>query len=704
EVKEVKEEPKKVLNPSFEFNIKTDKKAYKPWEDIIYTISIKNNGDVDLNNLLVKDSLTGLNQKIKLLKVGEKEEIKTIYNKFSTLKEKVKKNNIFISTNFDKKVISKNQDIEVKLLKPEIVKKKNSGSAFTEVDEHEEFPKEYQKYLDDLFKASISTLGMIGQSRTYVNPVPEYEDTIVVDKTAEITQGCRQYTVTLEIDGQIPEKPVDVILVIDRSGSMDAGNPTSMYYAKNAAKTFANTVLQNTNNRVALVSYAYSGSIYGYGAATDASLDRNFTNSYSDIQTSINNLNPTGGTNTQAGFRRSRILMGSNGRTNANKAIVLLTDGVPTVSIGNWYGPNYPTSLNNHANAAIAEGIASQDVARVFTVGLLNQVPSQTLPVARQVLEDSQNAGYYETFSAADLTAIYNQISQQLNYAAKAAVVQDKISDDFEFVEGSLSSSNATYDENTHEITWNAGIITEKTTLTYDIRAKESFEGGTNVATNDWAKLNYIDVNDDPKEKEFPVPTVDVMAPLKVDLGEDREMITDSIDIGENLVISSGTEPFTYEWSSSTDPGWSSDQRNPIVSPTEDTVYTLIVTDKNGCKAKDDIKIIVVRGSITISKVVTNENTYKRFTINISGPNGKTWSVMVKEGESQTIENLIGGTYNLEEIVPANYKAVGSRTRTVTITSENRHVNVSFENERTNDDWFYDDHDKDNLFKVILGN
>ncbi|MGO1820293.1 MAG: SpaA isopeptide-forming pilin-related protein, partial [Senegalia sp. (in: firmicutes)] len=134
------------------------------------------------------------------------------------------------------------------------------------------------------------------------------------------------------------------------------------------------------------------------------------------------------------------------------------------------------------------------------------------------------------------------------------------------------------------------------------------------------------------------------------------------------------------------------------------TVYTLIVTDKNGCKAKDDIKIIVVRGSITISKVVTNENTYKRFTINISGPNGKTWSVMVKEGESQTIENLIGGTYNLEEIVPANYKAVGSRTRTVTITSENRHVNVSFENERTNDDWFYDDHDKDNLFKVILGN
>lgn len=694
---EVKEPVKESLNPSFELYIKTDKDAYKPWEDIIYTITLKNNGDVDLENVIVKDSITDLNQNIKLIKVGETKEIKTVYNKFSTLEEKSKKNNILISTSFNEKVISKNQNIEVKLLEPEIVKEKNSDSVFTEVDEYEEFPEEYQKYLDNLFKTSLSTL-------TYTNPHPDFKDSIIVDKNAKLVDGCREYLVTLEIDGEPPEKPLDVILVMDRSGSMNAGSTSSMAYAKRAARKFAKKVLENPNNRIALVSYAYPGSTKGKGSYSDSSLDYNFTNSFGSIRNSINSLRVSGGTNTESGFKRARIAMANNSRSEANKVIVLLTDGVPTVSIGNWYGPNYPNYINKHALAAINEGKASQNVARVFSVGLLNQVPNRSLPVARKVLKASQNAGYYETFKAADLTDIYNQISEELNYAAREAVIKDKINDNFEYVEGSLSSENATYDENTHEITWNAGTITEKTVLTYKIKAKESFEGGENIPTNDLAKLNYIDVNDKEQTKDFPVPKVNVAAPLSIDLGEDREMLTEDIDIGENLVITSGNAPFTYEWASSTDPKWTSNERNPVVTPTHDTTYTLKVIDRYGCEAASDITIKVNRGSITISKVVTNENTDKKFTINISGPIGKTWSVMIKEGESKTIENLIPGTYKLEEIIPANYKSIGSKVKTVDISGSNKDKSVRFKNKKANNSWFYDDDSKDNLFKVILAN
>ena len=99
-----------------------------------------------------------------------------------------------------------------------------------------------------------------------------YTDTVAVSKSAQRTQGCRAYQVTLGITGTPPpEKPVDVILVVDCSNSMDSGSPSSLYYAKEAAKEFAEQVLQNSANKVAVVSFAYEpgfwlepGNLTGY--------------------------------------------------------------------------------------------------------------------------------------------------------------------------------------------------------------------------------------------------------------------------------------------------------------------------------------------------------------------------------------------------------------------------------------------------------
>ncbi|NBI05952.1 vWA domain-containing protein [Senegalia massiliensis] len=703
---EEKEQKKEMLKANLSLEIKTDKNSYKPWENIVYTVQVKNEGNVDLKNVIVKDSITNLNQNIKLLKIGETKEIKTIYNKFSSLEKRVKVNTFIASTKFNNESITQNKKVEVKLLKPEIIKKKNSSSAFIEEHEIEKFPKEYQKFLDELFKESIAKSSIFSALSTYRNPDPQFEDTITVDKTAESVEGCREYLVTLEIDGEIPQKPIDVILVIDRSGSMNDGS--AITYAKNAAKSFSQTVLQNPNSRVALVSYAYSGSIYGWGSINDATLDTNFTNNYNLISNEINSLVANGGTNAEAGFRTARITMANNSRPEANKAIVFLTDGVPTVSIGNWYGPSEPTYINNHAQAAINEGQNSQNVARVFTVGLLNGVPAQSLGVARSVLQQAQDSGYYETFSAADLTQIYNEISENLNYIAKDAVVKDKINDNFVYVEGSLSSNEATYDENTHEITWNAGTITEKTTLTYKIKAKCSFEGGNDIPTNDWAKLNYIDVNDEEKTKDFPVPKVDVIEPLKVDLGPDLEMTGDTVNLADNIQINSGHPPYTYIWTSSSDPTWVSYDANPQVSPNEDTTYKLVLKDKYGeegcsaCIAEDEIVVKVIRGSITIEKIVINEDPSTKFSIWIDGPEEKQWALYIKEGETKTIENLKPGNYNINEIVPMNYELVGYSQQIVTISSENLHQTVTITNKRINDSWFYDDDEKPNKFKVQL--
>jgi len=231
---EKNETKKESLKANLSFNIKTDKNSYKPWEDIVYTVQVKNEGNVDLTNVIVRDSITDLNQNIKVLKVGETKELKTIYKKFSTLEKRIKINEFKVSTKFNKEFINQSKKIEVKLLKPEITKKKNSSSAFIEENEIEKFPKEYQKFLNELFKASIVKSSIVSALSTYQDPNPKFEDTIIVNKSAENVEGCREYLVTLEIDGEIPEKPIDVILVIDRSGSMNDGS--AINYAKNAAK------------------------------------------------------------------------------------------------------------------------------------------------------------------------------------------------------------------------------------------------------------------------------------------------------------------------------------------------------------------------------------------------------------------------------------------------------------------------------------
>ena len=156
-------------------------------------------------------------------------------------------------------------------------------------------------------------------------------DTIEVAKTAEAVEGCRAYEVNLEITGTPVEVPLDVILVIDKSGSMNDGNPSSMYYAKEAAKDFAQQILHPENdNRVAVVTFSYDNYIWGIvplpgDLYTDSQINIGFSSNQGQVISAINNISTQTGTNTQAGFRRAKNLMNSDGRK--QKGYILLSDG-----------------------------------------------------------------------------------------------------------------------------------------------------------------------------------------------------------------------------------------------------------------------------------------------------------------------------------------------------------------------------------------
>lgn len=564
-------------------------------------------------------------------------------------------------------------------------------------------------YYQEMMRPSLLTSGLT--------------DTIEVDKTASRVPGCRTYEVKLDITG-IPQKaPVDVVLVIDRSGSMNetaSSNPTRsrLYYAKQAAINFAGKVLGPNGiagSRVSVVSFSGPSTTTGNGAQNQASTDLGLTSNLSQVTSIINNITAVGGTNTEAGFLQGKSVITNSGNPSSNKVLIMFTDGIPTASNGNRYGPDDPTSHNNHTRAAYTAGQSIWPLADVFTIGLLQNMNASVKALAIDTLTKAQNKGFYNAPSAQDLDQIFTLISQQLGYSATNAVVVDKLGDNFELVLGSLPAG-ASYNSNTREITWTPGTIVEHSQLKYTIQAKSSFQGGL-ANTNEYAKLTYKDINGNQGiTKIFPKPSVNVPAPLKVSLTDANIKLTTLITLGsgtdpngENYMSpitgGDGNGTYTYEWRVVGNSTVISTNKNPTVNlSTSPTQYELTVTDSNGCKAKA-IMTVEVKGAITITKQVLNPkglniDPNQEFDIFLNGPNGVQYVVSLKNGESKTVENLSLGNYIISEIVPMNYKNKSITNANISLNLTNLQSQSIVTNELDNGGWFHDDDIRENKFKV----
>jgi hypothetical protein len=141
-------------------------------------------------------------------------------------------------------------------------------------------------------------------------PVVGVNDTVVV-------------SIALKGDGwAMGPKPIDAILVIDKSGSMSnynvAPGVTRMQAAKSAAKTFVSS-MNSARDRLGLVSYDEESTV-----STDASLG----SSFSTINTKIDSITPNNGpTAMRQGFKQAIDHMITSGRPTSVRAVILMTDG-----------------------------------------------------------------------------------------------------------------------------------------------------------------------------------------------------------------------------------------------------------------------------------------------------------------------------------------------------------------------------------------
>lgn len=226
------------------------------------------------------------------------------------------------------------------------------------------------------------------------------EDGVLTQKT--ITgNGDGTYGLSLKVQGtpttttSSARKPVDIVMVFDVSGSMgytDGTRTTRLAEAKTAALSFANTLLSDDTasapHRISVVRFSTGYHAYDYTESswkgtnrekTTANItgaaDNYFSSDYEEVRRVINSLQADGGTNSEGGFDGAKqVLEKLQDDTDRDsvKAVIYLTDGVPTYSLSS--SNDGSSTSNGEFNAAVnkAWSIKENNLAdQIFTIGLI---------------------------------------------------------------------------------------------------------------------------------------------------------------------------------------------------------------------------------------------------------------------------------------------------------------------------------------------
>lgn len=182
--------------------------------------------------------------------------------------------------------------------------------------------------------------------------------------------------------------PLDIVMVLDASGSMDdhmggGDSPKRIDALKNAANSFIDTIAKqnegiegvNRQHRVAIVKFAGKKSNdIGNDMYRDGGYSYNYTQVMKELtycsggnaddlkKNTINQIQPAGATRADYGLELAEGITITSGRKDAKKIIVFFTDGTPTKQ--NKFDADV-------ANAGVAAAKSMKDgKATVYTIGI----------------------------------------------------------------------------------------------------------------------------------------------------------------------------------------------------------------------------------------------------------------------------------------------------------------------------------------------
>lgn len=169
------------------------------------------------------------------------------------------------------------------------------------------------------------------------------------------------YDITLNASGTIGSDVkkafVDIVLVVDTSGSMKGDNLTSTKNAINALVDAFDAKKETVDTKYKLVTFSSS-------AKTKTDDWVNGTN----LKKEAGKLSADGGTNYDQGLTKAATAINSSSRENAKKIVIFLTDGKPTYYGTKPYGYGNETSKKTLEAAVTSAGKISCE--RFYAVGI----------------------------------------------------------------------------------------------------------------------------------------------------------------------------------------------------------------------------------------------------------------------------------------------------------------------------------------------
>ena len=303
--------------------------------------------------------------------------------------------------------------------------------------------------------------------------------TIAKSPEADFLTAFSALSSTLNLKSKIAQ-PLDIVLVLDASGSMDdpMGNSDStkrIDALKTAANSFINEIAeQNANisdpaqqHQVSLVKFAgnksdqVGNSTYRDGGYTynHSQVMKNLTpcvgSSADDLKSTVNAIKPAGAT--QADYGLELAAGQTSGRENAKKIVVFFTDGSPT---------SYSNFEDEVAGDAVSAAKSMKDAgATIYSVGIF----SGANPVADPANSGTSNENkFMHAVSSNYPTASYSWQNGQWswgsgwesgrwvwNFGARAT------DSDFYKAASNAADLRTLFDEISQEITSSTGLPTE---------------------------------------------------------------------------------------------------------------------------------------------------------------------------------------------------------------------------------------------------
>lgn len=289
--------------------------------------------------------------------------------------------------------------------------------------------------------------------------------------------------VQLVVDGSCPpdDQTVDVVLTIDRSGSMDG---RKLLAAKDAAIGFVNRV-RAPRSRVGVTTFS-----------TGAERVQPLGEDRAPAIAGIAGLAAGGSTNLVDGLEEARrTMIAAPWRAEAKRVIVFMSDGRHSIS---------SPSLDDLAKVITA---VRGDHIEVFTIGLGADIDRAAMK--RMATDDSH---YYDSPSEDELAGIYEGIAGRIGSAPlfRAVTVVDVVPGNMTFLPGTAKPVEPAWDPAARTLTWDLGAVPEPGfRLTYRLRP----EAGGVWPTNVEARTRHTDGRGQPGQLVFPVPFVRVLAP-----------------------------------------------------------------------------------------------------------------------------------------------------------------------------------------------